>query len=321
MSSSGGMPNTEWTNGIPPLHTEGRYIEDPWGNVVVLRGVALADLQDVDTERQGMSVQSLLGLLTDAEAGFYTRVVRFTVFPERWVADPETYLAKFLLPAVDAAASLGLYAIVDWHEISDVEPVESRTWAFWRMVAPVFANYSNVLYELFNEPVNMDDPSWQRWKEQAQPWVDLIRSEAPDNIILIGGPFWSQQIGGAATDPFDGENLAYVGHIYPIIDRYVWSDTGVMAQVAAVQPLMITEWGFREEEGEDIWNATRTSFGEPLKAFIETHGLSWTAWCADNLWGPVMFAENWELLTGEGEMGGFAKEWLLDTKDSNQPKR
>jgi len=85
--------------------------------------------------------------------------------------------------------------------------------------------------------------------------------------------------------------------------------------------LMITEWGFREEEGEDIWNATRTSFGEPLKAFIETHGLSWTAWCADNLWGPVMFAENWELLTGEGEMGGFAKEWLLDTKDSNQPKR
>ena len=318
MSSTGGMPNSDWTNGIPPLHTEGRHIKDPRGNVVVLRGVALADLHDVDTERQGMSVQSLLALLTDT--GFHTRIVRFTVFPERWLADPETYLAKFLLPAVEAAASLGLYAIVDWHEISDVDPVSERTQAFWTRVAPVFANYSNVLYELFNEPVNMDDPSWQRWKQQAQPWVDLIRREAPDNIILIGGPFWSQQIGGAATDPFEGTNLAYVGHIYPVVDRYTWSDDGVMAQVAAVQPLMITEWGFRDD-GNYIWNGTRTSFGEPLKAFIEKHGSSWTAWCADNLWGPVMFAEDWDLLVGEGEMGGFAKEWLFETKDSDQPER
>lgn len=319
-SSTASMPPSDWTHGIPPLHTEGRYFEDPFGNVVILRGVAMADLKEVNTERPGMSVEKLLDLLTDANAGFYARVVRFTVFPERWLVDPELYLAEHLRPAVDAAAQRGLYVIIDWHEISDVEPVRDRTTQFWSTVAPVFANYSNVLYELFNEAMNQDDPSWQRWKEQAQPWVDLIREHAPSTIVLIGGPFWSQQIGGAAMDPFEGENLAYVGHIYPIIDPNTWSDTGVMAQVAAVRPLMITEWGFRDDGGY-VWDGDKTSFGDPLKAFVESHGLSWTAWCADNLWAPVMFDEDWQLLTGAGEMGGFARQWLADKKDLDQPQR
>ncbi len=320
VSTTGSTSPPDWTNGIPPLHTEGRHFKDPFGNVVVLRGVATADLKEVDTERPGMSVEKLLELLTDEEVGFYSRVVRFTVFPERWLVDPELYLTEHLRPAVDAATRLGLYAIVDWHEISDVDPVHARTTQFWGTVAPVFARHSNVLYEVFNEPMNQDDPSWQRWKGQAQPWVDLIRQHAPNNIILIGGPFWSQQIGGAATDPFLGDNLAYVGHIYPIIDANTWSEEGVMAQVAAVRPLMITEWGFRNDT-EAIWDATQASFGEPLRAFIEDHGLSWTAWCADNLWGPMMFDENWALLTGSGEMGDFARRWLADSKDLDQPQR
>lgn len=319
-SSTGSMPPSDWTHGIPPLHTEGRHFKDPFGNVVILRGVAVADVKEVNTERPGMSVEKLLDLLTDEEAGFHARVVRFTVFPERWLVDPELYLAEHLRPAVDAAAQRGLYVIVDWHEISDVEPVYDRTTQFWSTVAPVFANYSNVLYELFNEPMNQDDPSWQRWKEQAQPWVDVIREHAPSTIVLIGGPSWSQQIGGAATDPFDGENLAYVGHIYPIIDPNTWSDTGVMAQVAAVRPLMITEWGFRDDGGY-VWDGDKTSFGDPLKAFVEGHGLSWTAWCADNLWAPVMFDGDWQLLTGASEMGGFTRKWLADKKDRDQPQR
>ena len=60
---------------------------------------------------------------------------------------------------------------------------------------------------------------------------------------------------------------------------------------------------------------------QAAKDFIEGHNLSWTAWCADNLWGPFMFAEDWKLLTGAGEMGGFARKWLEDTKDRDQPQK
>ena len=91
--------------------------------------------------------------------------------------------------------------IIDWHEISDVEAVADRVTTFWTFIAPQFASYTNVLYEIFNEPMNTANPSWANWKSYAQPWVDLIRRRAPDNMLLISGPFWAQRIGDAATDP------------------------------------------------------------------------------------------------------------------------
>ena len=38
------------------------------------------------------------------------------------------------------------------------------------------------------------------------------------------------------------------------------------------------------------------------------------AWCAGGWdWGPPIFYKDWTLRVGEGEMGGFAKEWLYET--------
>lgn len=305
--------------GAPPrLHTEGRFFKDPEGNTVILRGVALADVKQMDLERTGASTNRVIDWVSDADDEFHARVARLTVYPETWLTDPDGYLEDHLKPAVMHARERGLYAIVDWHEISDVAPVAERTAEFWERVAPVFADDEHVLYELFNEPMDADNPDWASWKAVAQPWVDAIRGVAPQTIVLIGGPFWSQQIGGAATDPFEGDNLAYVGHIYPIIDPHTWSDSGPFAQVAAVHPLMITEWGFRDD-GADIWGGTADSFGNPVKSFIESHQLSWTAWCADNLWAPIMFDTDWSLLSGPGEMGGFVKDWLSERKNDNQP--
>ena len=315
---SGGACDAPSAVAPPRLHTEGRFFKDPEGNTVVLRGVALPDVKQLDLERPGMNVRQMMDRVSDPDEAFYARVVRLTVYPETWLPDPESYLADHLRPAVAHAKERGLYAIIDWHEISDVAPIAERTLEFWEQVAPVFADDEHVLYELFNEPMDAENADWSRWKDAAQPWVDAIRAAAPETIVLIGGPFWSQQIGGAATDPFVGDNLAYVGHVYPIIDRHVWSESGPLAQVAAVHPLMITEWGFRNDGGE-IWNGTADSFGLPVKSFIESHRLSWTAWCADNSWAPIMFDDEWSILTGPGEMGGFVKDWLAERRNDSQP--
>ncbi len=301
----------------PRLHVEGRYLKDPAGNTVILRGVALADPSDVNL-RGGLSAIDVIDRVSDPNDDFYARVVRLTVFPDFWLPDPGGYFENHLLPAVEHATERGLYVIIDWHEISDVGPVADRVALFWQWMAPIFAGYQNVLYEIFNEPINQDDPSWSTWKREAQPWVDIIRAVAPETVVLVGGPFWSQMIGGAVMEPFEGGNIVYVGHIYPIIDPYAWSYAGPMATVATAHPVFITEWGFRDD-GDPIWDGTASSFGWPLRDFIESNGMSWTAWCADNLWGPMMFDPNWNLLVGEGEMGGFAKDWLFERRNDDQP--
>jgi len=322
VAASGGQSNaggsSSWTNGIAPLHTEGKYFKDPNGKTVILRGVSIADPTDVDNRNSALSANQVLDLLTNSARGYYARVVRVPIYPDIWLAAPDTYLEQHLQPLVDHAVKLGLYVILDWHEISDVAPVASRVKAFWDTMAPRFANYTNVLYEIFNEPMDMANPSWDTWKRIAQPWVDAIRQVAPNTVILIGGPYWSQQIGGAASSPFTGSNLAYVGHIYPISAPTLLTEYSQITEAAASQPVVITEWGYQTAPGE-VYDGTQSSFGEPLKAYIEAHGLSWTAWCADTIWAPTMFDANWTLLTGSDQMGDFAMTWLKEKKDLDQP--
>jgi endoglucanase len=302
----------------PPLHIDGRAFKDPTGHSVILRGVSFADLKELDTMRGPMNVEKLLDLVSDEDQGWYARVVRLPVYPPDWRPDPDGYFETVLKPAVQHAAERNLYAIVDWHEIGDAAPADQETRAFWAKAAPAFASYPNVLFELFNEAEDLDDSSWTKWKATAQPWVDQIRHDAPNNIVLIGAPFWTQRVDGAIADPFVGENLAYVGHIYPGIDPSVWGQGGAFTRVAAALPMMITEWGFRAA-GVAPTTGDQSGFGKPLKAFIEAQRLGWTAWCADTIWDSVMFDPSWNLLTGPSEMGGFAKDWLAEKKGADQP--
>ncbi|MFH1371832.1 MAG: cellulase family glycosylhydrolase [Planctomycetota bacterium] len=99
-----------------------------------------------------------------------------------------------------------IYAIIDWHYVGDnTYDKVSQTSAFWSYMAPRFANDSHVLFELFNEPLNTsgstDAQDWATCKTDMQTWIDIVRASAPNNLILVAGPFYSQLIGPAADDP------------------------------------------------------------------------------------------------------------------------
>lgn len=306
-SSSTKFKSTPW------LHVDGIDIKDPRGNKVVLRGISLPDLA-INDYRKGAdkSPVQLINMLTDKANNWYTTVVRLPVYPTgtlSYNANPKKYYNNYIKPAVNACVQKGIYCIIDWHYIDNPASFDSETRAFWTDIAPKFKNYPNIIFEVFNE--NSTRMPWAEWKNIVQPWVDIIRSYAPNNLILVGAPQYAQHLYDAPNNPIEGRNIVYVAHIYPGLDQSKW-DSWIF-NVANRIPIFVTEWGFRKG-AEYPTNGTITSFAIPLKQKIEQYHLSWTCWVADHSWYPQMFDKKWNLLIGENYMGGFVKNYLYEKR-------
>jgi aryl-phospho-beta-D-glucosidase BglC (GH1 family) len=216
------------------------------------------------------------------------------------------YVSRVLTPAVDYATSKNLYVIIDFHQIDVISTgtsaADART--FWTDIAPRFANYTNVIYEPFNEPTEPSS-SWSALKPVVQSFVDTIRTGAPRNIIIVPSHSWDQHPGDAANDPPSGTNLMYTAHIY----ASNWNTTfqNQVATAVAKVPVFITEWGYAPSDP--------ASFGTGLRTTVDGNGASWTAWVTDNAWTPPMFADS--SLTTLTSFGMLAKTWLAATANSN----
>lgn len=302
----------------PWLHVEGNQLKDPTGNKVVLRGVSLEYLE---TQAQSsLSVNGLIDILTDesnneaGSPGWYTRVVRLPVHPEAYLVNPTAYYDTHIKPAVDYCTQKGLYVIIDWHYVASTTNHVSETTDFWNFIAPKFKDYSNVIFELYNEPINQTD-SWWTLRGQMQTWYNAVRTHAPDNIVLVGNREWDQHPDEAAADPVIGSNIMYVLHIYA--NHWNWI-SGRVQDAAASVPIFMTEWGFKQGLGWDT-DEDIAQFGQPVLEMAENLGISWTAWAASDDFEPTMFHPNWTVRVGSGEMGGFVKDWLYDKRNSDQP--
>ena len=307
--------NTPW------LTVSGRYIKDPNGNIVILRGVSIVDVSVADSRSR--NAPTLVDMATDNANGWYARVIRFPVYPEAidqqpgWLANPDAYFNNHLNPAIQRCISRQIYCIIDWHYIKDYNSsaVDTATRNFWSYIAPKYKDVPNVIFELYNEPINPD--SWSTWKTWAQPWVNIIRASAPNNLILVGGPRWSQNVAEAATNPFSGGNIAYVAHIYPQHGGQSTWDAW-FGNSSATVPYFITEWGW-QNGGTNPTSGTLSGYGTPFSNYLDAKGVSWTAWVFDIYWQPVMFDTNWNLLGGENYMGQFTKDFLNRHRNDNLP--
>jgi endoglucanase len=116
---------------------------------------------------------------------------------------------------VEYATDLGMYAIIDWHILSDNNPQtnEDEAIAFFDEMSNKYANYDNVLYEICNEPNG--STTWSDVKEYAEKVIPVIRANDKDAIIIVGTPTWSQDVDIAAEDPIKGQdNVCYAVHFY-----------------------------------------------------------------------------------------------------------
>lgn len=319
---------------LPWLAVSGTHLQDPSGKTIILRGSALIDIGALYWYG-GQSASGITARMDKvAAAGVQGHVVRLPVYPKvdyntggtatcspcpypvgtgpAASCNPSAplsaadYVTKVLKPAVDYAASKHLYAIIDYHQIDNATTGTSAADAktFWTAVAPQFAGYSNVLFELFNEPIDYG-VSWSTLKPVVQQLVDTVRSGAPTNIIIVPSNTWDQHPGDAASDPPSGTNLMYTAHIY----ASNWTST-FQSQVALAvtkAPVFITEWGYADSDP--------SSFGPSLQSTADADGASWTAWVTDNAWTPSVFAD--ANLTTLTKFGMQVKTWLAAKANSD----
>jgi hypothetical protein len=320
---------------VEALHVEGNWLKDTRNTNVRLKGVAFTDLDAIYKGDRNQNVTTTIFTIIDlaCSSGWNIDVFRLCVHPQvndetgshGWLHySADDYFNNILDPAVQYSVQKGKYVIIDWHYIGvswNDGSVVSNTENFWNYVAPRYANHPNVIYELLNEPGR---GNWSDWKSRAQAWVNMIRNNhGANNIILVGGPNWSQVMPASTGDLLSGGNIAYVCHIYPQHGVPNWIDW-----VANNAPVVMTEWGY-ESGGPEPVNGT-SSWANQLKSMINGKpNVSWTAWCFDFVYRSVMFDKNWVLL-GNGQstsssryhggpedtynnyMGQFVKDWLAE---------
>jgi hypothetical protein len=173
---------------------------------------------------------------------------------------------------VNASIENGVYVIIDWHAHAAELRAQDAV-AFFGEMASIYGGYNNVIYEIYNEPVN---PGWAQIKQYAQPVIDAIRAQDPDNLIIVGTPGYSSDVAAAGTDPItDDPNVAYTLHFYAGEDAHDGYRARATAAMTAGLAVMVTEWGTTPANGQG--NPDTASTNEWM-TFLKANNISHANW-------------------------------------------
>lgn len=206
--------------------------------------------------------------------------------------------------------SNGMVAILDLHWSDGVYPGQASKCSsaravcpkpmpdmsairFWRAVAGAFKGNDAVIFDLFNEPYpevadhGNETEGWHCWLHGGrcagipyrvagmQRLVNAVRSKGANNVIILGGLAWSndltQWLSYMPSDP--DHNLVASWHSYDQNACNVVSCwTSQIAPVIARVPLIAGEIGEHDCNGTYVRHVT---------AWLDSHSASYLAWAWD----------------------------------------
>lgn len=269
-------PAAAQTAALGALSVQGTKLVDGKGNEVQLRGISThglawyPDYVNEDCVRQlkeewGMNVFRLA--MYTAEYGGYCSG-----------GDKED-LKALVKDGVKYATKNDMYVIIDWHILSDGNPntyLEDAK-GFFEEMSKEYADYTNVLYEICNEPNG--GTSWSDVKSYAEKVIEVIRGNDEDGIILVGTPNWCQYVEQAAEDPIEGyENIMYTLHFYAATHKEDLRQAMVRA-VESGLPVFVSEYGICDASGSGGIDEYQANQWVEL---LDQHQISYVAWNLSN---------------------------------------
>lgn len=292
------------------------------GRPIVFRGLAASDADKLERNDQWNK-----GYFEQAKA-WGANVIRLPIHPAAWRIRGKEGYAKLLDQGVAWAKDTGLYVVIDWHSIgnlqarrflpgsSELYPVKlydttkEETLEFWRFMARRYAGNNTVAcFELFNEPAtggNLGECSWADWKEFMETVIAAIRAEGGTAVPLVAGFNYGYDLTPVAQSPINADGVGYVAHPYPMKRQKPWPEkwTKDWGFVAEKYPVFASELGFcyADDKGAHIPVISDETYVDAIASYCAERGISYTVWCFDPHWSPTLIKDWTFAPTKQGDL-------------------
>lgn len=258
------------------LSVKGTRLVNSQGKAVVLKGVSTHGINWFPQYVNKAAFKTL-------RDNWGVNCIRLAMYTEEYngycSGGNQAELRKLINNGVKYATELGMYVIIDWHILSDGNPVKNKKQAmsFFKYMAKKYKNQNNIFYEICNEPNG--GTSWNRIKGYASSVIKIIRKYDKKNIILVGTPTWSQDVDVAADSSIKGySNIMYTFHFYAATHGDSYRQK-VQAAIQKGLPVFVSEFGISESSGNG-----RIDKNEANKwmQFLKKNKISYVCWSLCN---------------------------------------
>lgn len=316
------LPYNAYANG--PYKVQGNTIVGVDGKPYLFHGIGRDGLEYSCTGDGFFDAQHLayMGPGTSSASGtyWYSNTVRLPLTEGYWLNGKPSQSCTaaqyqaLVKTTVDTLTSMKLNVIIDlqWSDAGGQATGGGAGWqmpdndsvTFWQQVAKIYAGYSNVLFELFNEPhpaqwscwaascTITNDTSWVSdcscketftYKSPGmQGLVNAIRRAGANNLVLVAGMNWGYDLSQITTYRISGTNVVYDTHPYPYPQKQPANWDTYFGKISATYPVMSAENGEYD---------CGTSYMSPLLSYFDAHSIGWMAWAWVSVGSPCGYPQ------------------------------